>query len=568
MDDHGHGTVNAGIAGARTDNGVGVAGLAGSPGDFDHVWIMAVKVLDNNNWGLYSWWEEGLYYAANNNASVINMSMGGTSFSSTLQSAVTYACNQGCVVVAAMGNNNSNTPQYPAAFSNTIAVGATDTDDSRCVPPDWQNFGMPTGGSNFGSHIDVVAPGNWIYSTAWNDTYAYWSGTSMAAPFVSGLAGLIIMQAPVKPSPDEVRQIIQSTAEDQVGLASEDTPGWDQYYGHGRINANGAIQALAPAGDANGDGTIDIGDVVYLINYLYKGGPAPEPLDAGDANSDGVIDIGDVVYLINYLYKGGPSPCSGTDGDLPANSAKLTAGSGHAEIWPVLNVDQNTATHTQSSGNGFDKVSQISVIGRYDVEVTGVELKIEFDPDQVTMLDPQLSPLTGGLQLFAGAEDGTQRIGMVDLSGTNYFPPGEGTLITLRARGSDLSSIEIKKATLVDLDARPLAVELSGELNLDVAKGSESRPQRFSLSQNYPNPFNPRTSIRYALPQDAQVRLTIYNVLGQKVATLLDEPQSAGFKTIWWDGKDADGYEVSSGVYFYRLTAGEFSEVKKMMMVK
>ena len=120
----------------------------------------------------------------------------------------------------------------------------------------------------------------------------------------------------------------------------------------------------------------------------------------------------------------------------------------------------------------------------------------------------------------------------------------------------------------MNMDARPLVLELSGELNLDAAKGSDSRPQRFSLSQNYPNPFNPRTSIRYALPQDAEVRLTIYNILGQKVATLLDEPQSAGFKAVWWDGKDAEGDEVSSGVYFYRLTAGEFSEIKKMMMVK
>jgi len=105
-------------------------------------------------------------------------------------------------------------------------------------------------------------------------------------------------------------------------------------------------------------------------------------------------------------------------------------------------------------------------------------------------------------------------------------------------------------------------------LNHEAAKSSESRPQRFSLSQNYPNPFNPRTSIRYALPQDAHVRLTIYNLLGQKITTVVDEPQSAGFKAVWWDGKDAEGDEVASGVYFYRLMADKFSEVKKMMMVK
>ena len=175
QDDQGHGTVNAGIAGAITNNNVGVASLLGGP--FNVHRIMAVKVLDNTNWGLYSWWSSGLYYAANNNASVINMSMGGTSFSSTLQTAVNYAWSQGCVVVASMGNCNSSTAQYPAAFTNTIAVGATYTDDSRCVPPDWDFMGYDATcgwvhGSNYGSHIDVVAPGNWIYSTAWDNTYA------------------------------------------------------------------------------------------------------------------------------------------------------------------------------------------------------------------------------------------------------------------------------------------------------------------------------------------------------------------------------------------------------------
>lgn len=96
----------------------------------------------------------------------------------------------------------------------------------------------------------------------------------------------------------------------------------------------------------------------------------------------------------------------------------------------------------------------------------------------------------------------------------------------------------------------------------------ESTLQHFSLSQNYPNPFNPQTSIRYALPQDAQVRLIIYNILGKKVKTLVDELQSAGYKTAWWDGKDEKGDLVASGVYLYRLEADKFSEVKKMLLVK
>ena len=321
-------------------------------------------------------------------------------------------------------------------------------------------------------------------------------------------------------------------------------------------------------GDANGDGVVNIGDVVFLVTYLYRNGPAPNPVWVGDANSDGVIDVGDIVYLVAYLYRGGPPPCAGAGGGSPANTAKLSAGFGQAKIWARLKTGENTAASARTSGRNLDRVFEISVMGSFDQDVAGIQLEIDFDPDQVTMLDPVLSPLTNGLQLFAGVKDGTQRIGIVDLSGKNFLPPGEGALVTLRARGNDLSSVNITRATLVDMDSRPLALELSGELNLEAAKCFDSRPQGFSLSQNYPNPFNPRTSIRYALPQDAEVRLTVYNVLGQRVATLVDEYQSAGYSTVWWDGKDANGDEVSSGVYFYRLTAGEFSEVKKMMMVK
>jgi hypothetical protein len=101
-----------------------------------------------------------------------------------------------------------------------------------------------------------------------------------------------------------------------------------------------------------------------------------------------------------------------------------------------------------------------------------------------------------------------------------------------------------------------------------VSGKSESLPQAFSLSQNYPNPFNPETVIRYALPEDCQVELTIYNILGQKVKILVDEYENAGFKMVSWNGRDGKGLEVSSGVYFYVINAGRYFDVKKMVMLK
>ncbi len=99
-------------------------------------------------------------------------------------------------------------------------------------------------------------------------------------------------------------------------------------------------------------------------------------------------------------------------------------------------------------------------------------------------------------------------------------------------------------------------------------EAEESRPESFSLSQNFPNPFNPQTQIKYALPVDCDVKVTIYNLLGQRVGVLVDEHQSAGYKAAFWDGKDEQGVEVASGIYFYRIQAGEFMQTKKMLLLK
>jgi hypothetical protein len=104
--------------------------------------------------------------------------------------------------------------------------------------------------------------------------------------------------------------------------------------------------------------------------------------------------------------------------------------------------------------------------------------------------------------------------------------------------------------------------------------GSSSLPKEFALSQNYPNPFNPTTNIKYALPVGARVRVSVYNVLGQLIATLKNEVQGAGYYTVPWNGKNHPGFDVSSGVYFYRIEAkpldgrGEFTSIKKMMFLR
>jgi hypothetical protein len=95
-----------------------------------------------------------------------------------------------------------------------------------------------------------------------------------------------------------------------------------------------------------------------------------------------------------------------------------------------------------------------------------------------------------------------------------------------------------------------------------------SQPAEFSLVQNYPNPFNPATRIRYQLPEAAEVRLSIFNLLGQEIKTLVQKSQPAGYYTVVWDGTDHAGAAVASGIYLYRIAAGKHLQTRRMVLLK
>jgi hypothetical protein len=123
-------------------------------------------------------------------------------------------------------------------------------------------------------------------------------------------------------------------------------------------------------------------------------------------------------------------------------------------------------------------------------------------------------------------------------------------------------------------NSRCLIINLGPDSSTVNVNETEPLPQDFSLLQNYPNPFNPTTTIRYALPEAARVNLSIYNMLGQRVATLTDEAQNAGYHEAIWDGRNEAGVPVASGVYFYKIDAtpsaggSPFINLKKMVLLK
>ncbi|WP_294267546.1 S8 family serine peptidase [uncultured Chryseobacterium sp.] len=261
-DDHGHGTNCSGIIGSIANNGKGYAGVNWNSK------IMPLKVLNSSNSATYAAMANSLYYAVDNGAKVVSMSIGGSSTSSLIANAISYMKTNNVLLVACMMNNNNEVANYPAAYStaydNVIAVGSTDANDKRTQPFFWSS----TSGSSYGNHINVVAPGNYIYglgidsNTSYN---SYWGGTSQATPLVAGVASLILSKKPAL-TPVQVRNILQSTAEDMKGLASEDTAGFDKYHGWGRINAYAALNSVVL-----NTSDIEKEDQLRIINPVVNG---------------------------------------------------------------------------------------------------------------------------------------------------------------------------------------------------------------------------------------------------------------------------------------------------------
>lgn len=183
-------------------------------------------------------------------------------------------------------------------------------------------------------------------------------------------------------------------------------------------------------------------------------------------------------------------------------------------------------------------------------------------------------------------DDNTVVIGLIPMVyGENKdLAPGEGVIANLEfsIESPSLEVLEIEP-TVIDKPSHELMFVYAGESNemkdakpefpvirvaLSEVFPQEALPMKFDLGQNAPNPFNPTTTLFYDLPQATHVRLDIYNVLGQRVNTLVDDYQEAGFKSVVWNGTDSYGYSVASGMYFYRIEAGEFSKTMKMMMLK
>lgn len=259
-----HGTHVAGIAGAVTNNNEGVASIG------FNTRIMAVKtsqdnIRTSNNIALIAYGYEGIIYAVDNGAKVVNCSWGSFSYSNANQAVIDYAVANGALVVGAAGNNGTNSVIYPGNYDGALSVGYSNSGDKRDVS------------SNYGTDVDLFAPGSLIYNTWQNNTYATLSGSSMASPLVAGLAALVFAQFPSY-SPLQAAEQVRSNTDN----IDDQNRGLEFLLGSGRINAYKTLSnnnaksvrvssfTITEAGD--GDGIFESGEggtiEADFINYL------------------------------------------------------------------------------------------------------------------------------------------------------------------------------------------------------------------------------------------------------------------------------------------------------------
>ena len=303
------------------------------------------------------------------------------------------------------------------------------------------------------------------------------------------------------------------------------------------IFQNGGICIISPDSiDARGDMNLndvayEIGDAVLYTNYFIYGGsvftinPAGQ-IAASDVNADGnSLTVGDLVYMIRVL--------TGDAQPIP----KLSPFADYIDI-------------------GLQPTEGAVVVSSESRATIGAgHFVFKYDPQAVTPGEPVLGTDADGMDMKYSIDNGEIRV-LVYSFGQDQVNSGENSLFTIPVSGN--GDLELVHSELADYDGNQLAVNQKQVVTV---------PSAFKLTQNYPNPFNPETEFDMFLPAASEWSVQILNVNGQTVRTISGF-SGAGVVNVKWDARDDNGQKVASGIYFYRATAGEYSDIKKMMLIK
>ncbi|MDP2208701.1 MAG: right-handed parallel beta-helix repeat-containing protein [Bacteroidota bacterium] len=334
---------------------------------------------------------------------------------------------------------------------------------------------------------------------------------------------------------------------------------------------------------------IGMGDVVTdSVNYIPHRTIGLQVPIAGDVSLNGYIQAYDASLILKFVVDSISNPLneiqkrvadvSGVSGITSYDASLLLQYIvGNIQSFPI-EINRKNLTNVQPSkvvassieiGNvhcarGNSIIIPIFMNGVDNI--ASADITISFDKSILTPTNVQLSPTLSGMSMQTNISDGECRIA---LAGTEYISINDNVIfisfdVKKDIGGTLKSTIEFSKI-LLNEDSFD-AIAKSGVVSI------EGKPTEFSLYQNYPNPFNPVTSIRYQIPEDeTQVTITIYNAMGQLVRTLLDEKKDAGEFEIIWNGCDEELKQVSSGLYFYRISAvgvKNYNSIKKMLLIR
>lgn len=570
-DDTDHGTVVTGIAAAQGNNSNGIAGVA---------WNTGIINEDYGN-GSDANVAAAVRSASDRGAQVINNSYFQTPvgrFSLTIRLAFSDVFKENRAAIAIMGNEGEqgdDIVSYPAAFGQGIlSVGATTNTDVKA------NY------SNTGSWIDVSAPGggglsanqteDYIYSTVPGSGYGYFNagnpneGTSFAAPHVSGIAALLLSYNSSLYN-DDIEQIIR------LGVDDKGPTGFDNEYGTGRINAKKALDylrdpySLSHATATNG--TVYSTSGTFLMTFYSTPGLA-----------DGVYSVKRYVIrkTVNFplVYSSVPNVW----GRGVASNGYNYSNPNYAMGWctPVSGTVSTTGATLETV------VYEVWTIGgQYKGFIPTTTSNAVFAYTALGVPNPPSVYITGPTSL-GYREYGTWTANPSGGNGSYTYEwryrywgtgPWSGVVGTNQTYGRTMKTKDFElqvKVTSQGLDAYDTHyVTYEDELLKRTAESTVQIPEQFALSQNYPNPFNPTTEIKYELPEASHVTLSIFNVVGQKIRTLVDEQKEPGYHSVQWDSKDGFGNEVASGIYVYRIyvrpdNAGSkpFESLKKLTLLR
>jgi hypothetical protein len=337
-----------------------------------------------------------------------------------------------------------------------------------------------------------------------------------------------------------VQEILQKSAEKVRQDLYDYIDGRCDELGYGRINAYWALleAGAGEKGDMNRDMSVDLFDPPIMLDIILR---YEDPDDyqqwAGDMNYDGEIDLLDYMLLWNKVLYGEDRR---SIPEIPSEPAivylsKIPGPNGEYEVM----LDNN-------------------------VGVAGVQLWISYNPQAWTPGEPQTTDRSAVLELHHRNENGELMVMLASPTG-DEMAPRDGPIVFVSSQKPG-GSLHITRAILCTATGQEISVVIRSMGSPKMA--DQSLPNTFMLSQNYPNPFNPETEISFQMPSATYTSLKIFNILGQEVKTLADEHREAGHYTVSWSGRDEFGREVTSGVYFYTLKAGEFTATKRMLLLK